>query len=176
MTSEKRAGEPDTYLTFTLAEEVFALGVSHVREVLEMVPITRVPRMPVFLRGVINLRGNVVPVVDLRAKMGLPPGEQDRDSCIIVIEMVQEGDTTVVGALVDGVKEVFELSPDQIEPPPRMGTQLDTFFLRGMARHEDRFLILLDADRVFSTEEITAFRSAGESGGEEGAVGEQVNG
>src|SRR5512138_492179 len=118
MATEKRTGEPDTFLTFTLGEEVFALGVSHVREVLEMVPITRVPRMPDFLRGVINLRGNVVPVVDLRTKMGLAPGAQGKDNCIIVIEMEQGGESAVVGALVDGVREVFELAPEQIEPPP----------------------------------------------------------
>src|SRR5512134_491620 len=110
------------YLTFRLSEEVFALDITQVREVLDYTAITRVPRMPEFMRGVINLRGAVVPVVDLRRKFGMPATERTVNTCIIIVELSLEGERTVLGALADAVQEVIELGPGQIEPAPRIGT------------------------------------------------------
>lgn len=142
------------YLTFRLGEEVFALGVSNVREILEFTTVTKVPKTPEFMRGVINLRGSVVPVLDMRLKFGLSQTEKTVDTCIIVVEVSFEGENTVIGALVDSVQEVFDLEPDQVEPAPRIGTQLRTEFIKGMGKREDHFIILLDIDKVFSSEEL----------------------
>lgn len=142
------------YLTFRLGEEVFALGVSNVREILEFTTVTRVPKTPEFMRGVINLRGSVVPVLDMRLKFGLTRVEKTVDTCIIVVEVSFEGENTIIGALVDSVQEVFDLEPDQIEPAPKIGTQLRTEFIKGMGKRDDHFIILLDIDKVFSSEEL----------------------
>jgi purine-binding chemotaxis protein CheW len=148
------------YLSFRLDGELFAMDVACVREVIDRTEMTRIPRMPEFMRGVINLRGNVVPVVDLRMKFGIGQVESTVDTCIVVLEVKMDEEATVVGALVDAVEEVFELGPSQIEPPPKMGTRLNTEFIEGMGRIEDEFVILLDADRVFSALEIEAVQSA----------------
>jgi purine-binding chemotaxis protein CheW len=152
------------YLTFRLGEEVFALGVSNVREILEFTTVTRVPKTPEFMRGVINLRGSVVPVLDMRLKFGLTMAEKTVDTCIIVVEISFEGENTVIGALVDSVQEVFDLEPDQIEPAPKIGTQLRTEFIKGMGKRDDHFIILLDIDKVFSSEELAVV--AGRNGEE----------
>ena len=149
------------YLTFRLAEEVFGLDVGKVREILDMTTITKIPRTPEFLRGVINLRGNVVPVVDMRLKFGLPTVEKTVDTCIVVTEVTLENETTVLGALVDSVQEVFELEPGQIEPAPRIGTRLRTEFILGMGKRDGKFIMLLDVDRVFSCDELSLVQEAG---------------
>jgi purine-binding chemotaxis protein CheW len=149
------------YLTFTLDEEVFALDISKVREVLDFTTVTKVPRTPDFMRGVINLRGGVVPVVDMRAKFGMSKTERTVDTCIIIVEVSLDGETTVIGALADSVQEVFELEPDQIEPPPRIGTYLRTDFIKGMGKRESEFIIILDIDKVFSTDELALVQDAG---------------
>ena len=143
-----------TFLTFTLGDEVFAVEVANVREVLDLTPITRVPKMPAFMRGVINLRGSVVPVVDMRTKFGLPAADDTVDTCIIVMEVDLDGERTVIGALADSVREVFELDPAGIEPPPRIGTRLDTAIIKGMGRRDDRFVIILDIDRAFESKDF----------------------
>ncbi len=143
-----------TYLTFILGTESFGVDVRNVREVLDFTTITRVPRMPEFMRGVINLRGSVVPVIDMRLKFGMEKAEDTVDTCVIVMEISLDGETTVVGALSDAVKEVFDLEAGQIEPPPRIGTSLNTEFIRGMGKHDEEFIIILDIDRVFSAEEL----------------------
>ncbi|MBI5446355.1 MAG: chemotaxis protein CheW [Deltaproteobacteria bacterium] len=142
------------YLTFTLDEELFALDIGKVREVLEFEGVTRVPRTPEFMRGVINLRGNVVPVADLRLKFGMTKTEKTVSTCVIITEVVIDGETTVLGALADAVQEVLDLEPGQIDPPPRMGTRLNTAFIRGMGKREEQFLILLDIDKVFTAGEM----------------------
>ena len=151
------------YLTFRLEEEIFGLDVGKVREILDMTTITKIPRTPEFLRGVINLRGNVVPVVDMRLKFGLPTVDNTVDTCIVVTEVSLEGETTVLGALVDSVQEVFELEPGQIEPAPRIGTRLRTEFIQGMGKRDGKFIMLLDVDRVFSSDELSLFQQAGEA-------------
>jgi purine-binding chemotaxis protein CheW len=150
--------ETRTYLTFTLDEEDFAVDVLNVREVLDFTNVTRVPRTPDFMKGVINLRGSVVPVVDMRIKFGLPEVEATVDTCIIVMEVNMEGDATVIGALADSVKEVFELDPNSIEPAPRIGTRLETEFISGMGKYNDDFIIILDINQVFSADELELFK------------------
>lgn len=142
------------YLTFRLAEEVFALDISKVREVLDYRKVTKVPRTPEFMRGVINLRGNVVPVVDMRLKNGMSRTTETVNTCIIIVEVAFGGDTTVLGALADSVQEVIELEPGQIEPAPRLGTHLNTEFIKGMGKAGENFIIILDIDKVFSSDEI----------------------
>jgi purine-binding chemotaxis protein CheW len=142
------------YLTFKLQEEVFALDISTVREVLDFTDITRVPRTPDFMRGVINLRGSVVPVVDLRLKFGLPVTEKTVNTCIIIVEVDVDDEMIVLGVLADSVQEVLDLDPGHIEPAPKIGTRLNTEFIKGMGKQKDRFIIILDIDKVFSTNEL----------------------
>ncbi len=149
------------YLTFKLAEEIFALDVAKVREILEYTTITKVPQTPEFMRGVINLRGSVVPVIDMRLKFGMSATEQTINTCIIVVEVTLDGDTTILGALADSVQEVVELEPELIEPAPHIGTRLNTEFIKGMGKHEEHFIMILDIDRVFSETELTAVQEAG---------------
>lgn len=144
------------HLTFTLADEVFALDIGKVREVLDFTAITKVPGTPDFMRGVINLRGSVVPVVDMRLKFGMPATEQGINTCIIIVEVAVDGETTVLGALADSVQEVLDLEAGQIEPPPRIGTKLNLEFIRGMGKREEGFVMILDVDRVFSVDELAA--------------------
>ena len=148
--------ETTQYLTFELEEEVFALEISKVREVLDFTTVARVPRTPEFMLGVINLRGSVAPVVDMRLKLGKTRTEKSVNTCIIIVEIEIDGETTILGALADSVQEVLDLDPDQIEPPPRIGTRLDTRFIKGMGKRESGFIIILDIDRVFSSDELAA--------------------
>jgi len=149
------------YLTFRLGEEVFALDITQVREVLDYTNITRVPRMPEFMRGVINLRGSVVPVVDLRLKFGMSGTERTVNTCIIIAEVTIEGERTLLGALADSVQEVIDLEAGQIEPAPRLGTSIHAQFIRGMGKREENFVIILDVDKVFSSDELSLVQGAG---------------
>ena len=151
------------YLTFRLGEEVFALDITQVREVLDFTPITRVPRMPEFMRGVINLRGSVVPVVDLRLKFGMAATERTLNTCIIIAEVAIGGERTLLGALADSVQEVIDLNSGQIEPPPRLGTSIHTQFIRGMGKRDEHFVIILDVDKVFSNDELALVQGAEEA-------------
>ena len=151
------------YLTFRLADETFAVDVAKVLEILDFTTITKVPRTPDFMRGVINLRGSVVPVVDLKLKFGLEKTEKTVDTCIIVIEIDMDGETTVMGSLADKVEEVLELDPEQIELPPRIGMKLNTDFIQGMGKTGDSFTIILDTDKIFSFEECVSLGELGES-------------
>jgi len=142
------------FLTFRLADELFALEIGKVREVLDFTSITKVPQTPDYMRGVINLRGSVVPVVDLRLKFGMKMSEQTVNTCVIIVEVEMDGEKVVMGAMADAVQEVLDLEPDQIEPAPRIGTKLNTDFIRGMGKHAEQFLIILDIDKVFASEEL----------------------
>ncbi len=148
------------YLSFMLGEEVFALDISKVREVLDSTTVTKVPRTPEFMCGVINLRGGVVPVVDMRLKFGMSKTAKTVNTCIIIVEVSLGGEATVLGALADSVQEVFDLEPDQIEPPPKIGTKLNIEFISGMGKRSDRFVIILDIDKVFSADELTVVQEA----------------
>lgn len=149
------------YLTFVLENELFALNIGSVREVLELTSITKVPRTPEFIRGVINLRGRAVPVVDLRMKFGMGETRRTVNTCIIIVEVELDGESTVLGALADSVQEVYEMESSQIEPPPRMGTRIKTEFIIGMGKSGDRFIVILDINKVFSAEELTLAADAG---------------
>ena len=151
--------ETRQYLTFQLGDEVFALDVSRVREILEFSTITRVPRTPDYMRGVINLRGNVVPVVDMRLKLGLDETEKTVDTCIVVVEVSGDNENIVMGALVDSVQEVIEIEHDQIEPAPKIGIQLNTDFVAGMGKKDDRFVIILNMDKVLSSGDVADFQA-----------------
>ncbi len=151
------------YLTFKLDNEVFALDVATVREVLDFTTVTRIPRTPEFMRGVINLRGSVVPVVDLRLAFGMSPTEKTVSTCIIVVEVGLEGERTIMGALADSVEEVIDLEPDQIQPAPTIGTSIRTDFIRGMGKRDANFLMILDIDRVFSADQLATLGSAAPS-------------
>ncbi len=153
--------ETTQYLTFKLDEEIFALDISKVKEVLDFTEITKIPQTPEFMKGVINLRGGVVPVVDMRLKFGMAETVRTVNTCIIIVEVNVEGETTVLGALVDSVQEVMDLEPGQIEPAPRIGTRLRTEFLRGMGKRDNHFIMILDIDKVFSADELAMVESAG---------------
>jgi len=144
------------YLTFKLDEEVFALDVAKVREILEYSGITKVPRTPDFMRGVINLRGSVVPVIDLRLKFGMSATEQTVNTCIIVVEVELADETLILGLLADSVQEVIEMEPAQIEAAPHIGTHLDTAFIKGMGKHDNRFVMILDIDRIFTGNDLSS--------------------
>lgn len=152
--------EINQYLTFKLDEEVFGLAIGKVREVLDFTAVTRVPQTPAYMRGVINLRGSVVPVIDLNLKFGMKETVKTVNTCIIIAEIEMDGEVTVLGALADSVQEVVELDQDQIEPAPKIGTKLNTDFIKGMGKREEVFIILLDIDKVFSHEEITSVQNA----------------
>lgn len=146
------------YLSFTLDDEIFAVDVARVREILEFKGTTRMPQVPDYLRGVINLRGSVVPVVDLRLLFGLSATQSTINTCVIVLEINVENETVVAGALADSVREVLELEPAEIEAAPRLGSRLNTDFIKGMGKRNDQFLMLLDIDRVFGDEAVGAIR------------------
>jgi purine-binding chemotaxis protein CheW len=150
------------YLTFGLSSEVFAVEVAKVREILDYTTITKVPRTPEFMRGVINVRGSVVPVVDLRLKFGMTRTEWTLGTCIIVLEIAVEGETIVLGALADSVREVIEMEPDQIEPAPRIGVRVRNEFIRGMGKTDSGFIMILDIDSLFSADELDMVADTGD--------------
>ncbi|OPL11170.1 MAG: chemotaxis protein CheW [delta proteobacterium ML8_D] len=150
------------YLTFTLGDEDFALDIGKVREVLDYTTITKVPRMPEFLRGVINLRGNVVPVIDLRYKLGMGAIKQSVDTCIVIVEIMIDDEMTHMGALADSVKEVIDLDPSQISPPPKLGIKITNDFIRGMGKQGEKFLIILDIDKVLTADELDVVQRTSE--------------
>jgi purine-binding chemotaxis protein CheW len=143
------------YLTFTLDNEQYAIGVAKVREVLEHTKITKLPRTAVFMKGIINLRGAGVPVIDLRLKFGLPETPITKDTSIIVMEVESQDGPVVVGALADAVHEVVDIDEKSVEPAPRFGTRLAAEFIKGVGKKDDLFIIILDIDRVFNAEDIS---------------------
>lgn len=157
---DENMNETNQYLTFKLDDEVYSLEINKVREILDFKNTTKVPKMPDFMRGVINLRGGVVPVVDLRLKFGLGMTEKTIDTCIIIMELSVDGETTLIGALADSVQEVMNLEPEEIESAPKIGTRLNTEFINGMGKKNDEFVIILDIDKVFSSEEIISVQKS----------------
>ena len=163
--SVETINETRQYLSFKLDEEEFALDISKVREVLDFTKITKVPQTPAFMKGVINLRGAVVPVVDLDRKFGIKDTEKTVNTRIIIGEVSIEGDETVLGVLADSVHEVMELEPESIEPAPKIGTRLNTDFIKGMGKRDDEFVMILDIDKVFSAEELSFVNQTGQPTG-----------
>ena len=155
--------ETRQYLTFKLDEEVFAIDVAKVREVLDFTSITKIPRTPDYMSGVINLRGSVVPVVDLRLCFEMTKTNKTVNTCIVVVEVLLDGEPTVIGALADSVEEVIDLEPEQIQPAPRLGTSIKTDFIRGMGKRDAQFLMILDIDRVFSADELAGLHMSAQA-------------
>src|SRR5262249_7217126 len=154
--------ETTPYLTFRVAEEEYAVPVLRVREIIEHGVVTRVPSTPAWIRGVINLRGGVVPVVDLGLRLGLPERPLSKRSCIVIVELPLQGETALVGVTADAVNQVQEIRPQDVEPVPAFGTPLDLEFLVGMARSGPAFVMLLDIDRLLAAE-MAGARSAVEA-------------
>ena len=162
MDARKQTGE-DQYLTFRLGDEIYALEITRVREVLDYTHITKVPKVPEFMRGIINLRGGVVPVVDLKRKFDMGQTQRAVDTCIIIVEVDVENESTMIGTLADSVREVIELSAEQIEPPPKIGSQIRTEFIKGMGKQDDHFIIILDINSIFSADELNLVQTVSEA-------------
>jgi len=148
------ATETHQYLTFTLDRDQYAVNVGDVREVLELTPLTKIPRMPDFMKGVINIRGSVVPVIDLRRKFGMAEAEQTVDTSIIVMDVRTSEAEVTVGCLADSVQEVVDITPDSVEAAPRIGTRIHSSFIEGMGKRGNDFVIILNIDRVFQEEDL----------------------
>jgi purine-binding chemotaxis protein CheW len=144
------------FMTFKLGDELFAINVSQVREVLEVQQITKVPTAPVYMRGVVNVRGQAIPVVDLRQRFGLPSVPDNINTRVIVMELNIDGETAVIGGLADSVHEVIELEEGNINPPPRIAMRWRTDFILGMGKRGEEFIIILNVNAVFSSEELIA--------------------
>lgn len=155
----------DKYLTFFLGQEEYGFEILKVQEIIGLLPITRVPRTPDFIRGVVNLRGKIIPVMDLRLKFGMETVDSTDETCIIVVEA--EG--VQIGVLVDSVSEVLDIRHDQVEAAPDFGTEVDTDYILGIGKAEDGVKLLLDIDRVFSAGELQGFRTLAASVSDTGA-------
>jgi len=167
------------YLTFSLAGEAYAVEILKVREILEYQPVTVVPRMPSWIRGATNVRGNVVPVADLALKFNLGERKVTKRTCILLVDIVIEEQPTVVGVVADSVYQVTELSPDDIEPPPSFGTRIRPEGLLGMGKVGDELLLILDIDRALACTELaeigTLTDEAAEHGGSADAVEQEIS-
>jgi purine-binding chemotaxis protein CheW len=150
-------------LTFKLGDEVFGVNIMSVREVLDYTSVTKVPQTPDFMRGVINLRGNVVPVIDLKLKFGMNATAHTVNTCIIIVEVNLDGESAILGALADSVQEVVDFEKECIEPAPKIGTKLNTDFIMGMAKREEGFVIILNIDKIFSIDELNIATEAAEN-------------
>jgi purine-binding chemotaxis protein CheW len=146
----------DQYLTFFLAGEEYAITILQVTDIIECGAVTRVPGTPPWIRGVHNLRGTVVPVIDLAIKFGLPPTEVTRRTCIVIVELRADDETLIMGVMADSVHQVVDFTSEQIQPPPAFGPRVHVDCLLGMASSNGKFVLLLDIDRVFSSDEIVA--------------------
>ncbi len=143
-----------SYLSFRLGEEIFAANVSKVLNILEMTKITKVPKAPAHMKGVINLRGTVLPVIDTRVKLGLSPTDVTVNTCILVLEVDVEGEMLQVGALVDAVSEVLEIESDELLPPPSIGNRFKSDFVNGVYKlNDENFIMIIDLDKLFSVNE-----------------------
>ncbi len=156
--TKKEENKINSYLSFKLGEETFAANVGKVLNILEMVKITKVPKAPAYMKGVINLRGTVLPLVDTRVKFGMSETEYTANTCILVLDIDVDDDSVQVGALVDSVQEVLELSEKDILPPPSIGSKYKSDFIEGMARSNDQFIMILNMDMIFSTDELAMLR------------------
>jgi purine-binding chemotaxis protein CheW len=154
--------EVGQYLTFQLAGETFAIGILAIKEILEYMTPTQVPLMPPFIRGVMNLRGSVVPVIDLSIRFGRAASVIGRRTCIVIIEVEVEDHSQYLGVLVDAVHEVLAISANDIEPPPQFGSKIRADFISGMAKVDDRFVVMLHIDKVLSVDEMAMLSTINE--------------
>ena len=144
------------YLTFNVDKEHFAINVANIREVLEFQSVTKVPRMPDYMKGIINLRGSVVPVLDLKMKFGLGETLKGIDTSVIVTEIKLGDDEIVIGLLTDSVSEVVDIDEEHIEPAPRIGSNIDSSFIQGMGKKDEEFIIILNINKVLSSDELAS--------------------
>ena len=151
-------------LTFTLAGEVYATNVECAREVLEFAHVTPLPKAPTWMRGVLNLRGNVIPVLDMKQKLGMGPTEGTRDTCVLILEIDFEGEATLVGMLADSVREVIEVHPTELDPPPRFGSRVSTEYVKGVGRRHEQLYILLDIPKIFAEDDLELAQEAQTAG------------
>lgn len=158
------------YITFKLGDELFAINVGQVREVLDLSLITKVPTAPSYMRGVVNVRGSAIPVVDLRLKFGLPKVPDTVQTRIVVLELEMDGEALVLGGLADSVHEVIELEPHQINEPPRIGMRWKTELIHGMGKRGDQFIIILDITKVFSMDDVAQLEATKKGAPAEAAV------
>jgi purine-binding chemotaxis protein CheW len=152
--------QSEQYLTFLLCGEEYAINILKVKEILEFDTVTTVPSTPDWIRGVLNLRGSVVPVIDLAAKFGLPAAQITKLTCIVIAEVICNDETITMGVIADEVSQVIDLATDEIEPPPTFGTRVRTDFLQGMGRAGKKFCLILDSDKVLSTDELFTVSSS----------------
>lgn len=150
----------NSYLTFKLGEETFGANVAKVLNILEMTKITKVPKSPPYMKGVINLRGAVLPLIDTRIKFDMPETEYTPNTCILVLDIDLNGEPVHVGALVDSVQEVIEIDDSQIQPPPSIGSKYRSEFIEGMAKINEEFIMLLNMDLIFSTSELSLLKDS----------------
>jgi len=170
-TSEETA-TAGKYLTFNLADEHYGLGILRVQELVGLLPVTRVPRLPAFVAGVVNLRGRVIPLVDLRLCFGMSASAMDGRTCVIIVRVERtSGRSAAMGVIVDEVSDVVNLGQDAIEATPEFGTSVDTSFVTGVGRLEDRVVLLLDIDRVLSSGELDAIAQAATPATDQSAEG-----
>jgi len=162
-----QAAEQSQYLTFLLGGETFAIGILAIKEIIEFNQLTTVPMMPRFVRGVINLRGAVVPVIDLAARFGRGATTESKRTCIVIVEMESAGERQVVGVLVDAVNEVLDIPAADIEPAPSFGARVRSDFIAGMGKVKGKFVIILSVDHVLSVEEAGALAETGAPHGED---------
>lgn len=161
MDSQTSNQEQHQYLTFRLRDEEFGVGILQVKEILEYGTLTRVPMVPNFIRGVINLRGSVVPVIDLGARFQMAPGEVGNRTCVVIVEVERENELGTMGLMVDAVSEVVEIAARDIEPPPPFGAGIRLDFIRGMAKMERKFVMLLDIEKILSDGELAVIQTLG---------------
>ncbi|MBK1713515.1 chemotaxis protein CheW [Rubrivivax gelatinosus] len=162
-TADAAGHAPAQFLTFWLGEEVFGMDIRSVREIIQCGPMTALPLMPGFVRGVINLRGAVVPVIDLNARFGRAPAAIGKKSCIVIFDTVKSGERTELGLLVDSVSEVIKIAADQIEPAPDFGGAVRRDFIRGMGKVGPRFIILIEPDRALDVHEMAGLCESAQS-------------
>ena len=152
--SEKSVDLRNSYLTFKIGGEIFAAHVNNVIKILEMAAVTKIPQTPAFIKGIINLSGGVLPVVDARVKLGFEETEYDKNTCIVVLELRSKGDAENIGIIVDAAMEVMEISDEEIKPPPVLGKKNEVDYISGIIQQKDVFIILLDIQKIFSSEDI----------------------
>ncbi len=160
---QAEAGEAHQYLTFLLSGEMYALGILNVKEIIEYGNLTEIPMMPASIRGVINLRGAVVPVVDLAARFGGHSSSVQRRTCIVIVEVTQDDQKLDIGIMVDAVSEVLEIARSDIEPPPAFGARIRADFIDGMGKVSGRFVIILNIQRVLSVDEMATLASVSQT-------------
>ena len=158
-----KAEEPQQYLTFQLSDEMFAIGILSIREIIEYGFVTEVPMTPSFIRGVINLRGAVVPVLDLAVRFGRKARESTKRTCIVIVDIESTNGSHEIGVVVDAVNEVLEIPHSDIEPPPEFGARIRSDFIKGMGKINGKFVIILEVNRVLSVEEVAVVANLGRS-------------